>query len=162
MPYTPILATLGYVLSSDGKSVLMVSRNARPSDEHYGKYNGLGGKVEPHEDLVSAMRREIQEEAGIVALDLVLRGSINWPSFGPAQRDWMSFVFRVDRWSGTPWHANQEGTLEWIPLEQLLNLNLWPGDRYFIPMVFDHDPRQFHGIMRYQGDQPIYWQYTRI
>src|SRR5690606_9610765 len=34
MPYTPILATLGYVLSPDRKQVLMVHRNARPGDLH--------------------------------------------------------------------------------------------------------------------------------
>ena len=42
MPYTPILATLGYVFSPDGRRVLMIHRNARPDDAHLGKYNGLG------------------------------------------------------------------------------------------------------------------------
>ena len=64
MPYTPILATLGYVLSPDRKRVLMIHRNARPGDQHLGKYNGLGGKIEPDEDIVSGIRREIREEAG--------------------------------------------------------------------------------------------------
>ena len=45
-PYTPILATLGYILSPSGKEVLLVHRNKRPNDAHLGKYNGLGGKVE--------------------------------------------------------------------------------------------------------------------
>ena len=44
MPYTPILATLGYVLSDDRASVLMVHRIARPDDPHLGKYNGLDRK----------------------------------------------------------------------------------------------------------------------
>jgi len=57
MPYTPIVATLGYVLSPDGRSVLMIHRNARESDQHLGKYNGLGGKLEPDEDIVAGMRR---------------------------------------------------------------------------------------------------------
>jgi 8-oxo-dGTP diphosphatase len=37
MPYTPILATLGYVLSPDGRRVLMIHRNAREDDHHHGK-----------------------------------------------------------------------------------------------------------------------------
>src|SRR3546814_2382452 len=41
MPYTPIVATLGYVLSPDGRQVLMLHRNARADDHHLGKYNGL-------------------------------------------------------------------------------------------------------------------------
>ena len=32
MPYTPIVATLGYVLSPDRSEVLMIHRNARPDD----------------------------------------------------------------------------------------------------------------------------------
>src|SRR5205809_1448815 len=44
VPYTPVLATLGYVLSRDGRRVLLVHRNKRPGDAHLGKYNGLGGK----------------------------------------------------------------------------------------------------------------------
>ena len=72
MPYTPILATLGYVFSLDRQRVLMVHRNARASDPHFGKYNGLGGKLNQGEDVVAGMEREIREEAGIEceALDL--------------------------------------------------------------------------------------------
>jgi hypothetical protein len=63
MPYTPILATLGYVLSPDRERVLMIHRNARDDDHHIGKYNGLGGKLEANEDVAAGMRREIREEA---------------------------------------------------------------------------------------------------
>ncbi|CDZ81240.1 hypothetical protein BN1013_01775 [Candidatus Rubidus massiliensis] len=58
MPYKPILGTLGYVLSPDHKSVLLVHRNARKGDYHHGKYNGLGGKMESNEDVVTCMQRE--------------------------------------------------------------------------------------------------------
>ena len=59
MPYTPIVATLGYVLSPDRRRVLMIHRNARQDDLHLGKYNGLGGKMEPGEDIAACMQREI-------------------------------------------------------------------------------------------------------
>jgi len=77
MPYTPILATLGYVLSPDRKRVLMIHRNMREGDHHLGKYNGLGGKLEANEDVVAGMRREIMEEAGIDCLAMDLRGTIS-------------------------------------------------------------------------------------
>ena len=79
MPYTPILATLGYVLSPDGRRVLLIHRNKRPGDAHLGKYNGLGGKVEAGEDVVACLRREIREEAGIECEALRLCGTISWP-----------------------------------------------------------------------------------
>src|SRR5690349_15003004 len=102
MPYTPILATLGYVLSPDGRRVLMIHRNVRDGDHHLGKYNGLGGKLEPNEDVVAGMCREIREEAGIECVELALRGTISWPGFGKGGEDWFGFLFRVNRFSGVP------------------------------------------------------------
>jgi 8-oxo-dGTP diphosphatase len=162
MPYTPILATLGYVLSPDRRRVLMIHRNARDDDHHIGKYNGLGGKLEGNEDAASAMRREIYEEAGIECLEMTLRGTISWPGFGKRGEDWFGFLFVVTRFSGTPLEQNVEGSLEWIDIEAVSTLPLWEGDRHFLPLVFDTDPRPFHGVMPYQDGRMLSWNYTRI
>lgn len=162
MVYTPIVATLGYVLSPDKTSVLMVHRNARPDDQHYGKYNGLGGKIEPQEDIVTGMRRELHEEASIEAHTLTLRGTINWPGFGKHGEDWLGFIFCIEEWSGTPPQTNPEGTLEWVEIVRLETLSLWPGDRLFLPLVFSDDPRQFHGIMPYHEGTLQSWSYHWI
>lgn len=160
--YTPILATLGYVMSPDGQSVLLINRNARPDDLHYGKYNGLGGKLEPEEDIVTGMRREIREEAGIEAEELVLRGTVNWPGFGKGGEDWFAFIFRIDRWSGTPLAGNHEGTLEWVPLARIGELNLWESDRLWLDMVFERSPRTFYGVAPYVDGKLVSWSYTLI
>src|SRR5690606_27767108 len=125
MPYTPIVATLGYGLSPDRGQVLMIHRNARPGDHHLGKYNGLGGKIERDEDVVSGMRREIREEAGIECGGMALRGTISWPGFGKHGEDWLGFIFLVTRYSGTPLERNHEGTLEWVPVAKLHELPMW-------------------------------------
>jgi len=162
MPYTPILATLGYVLSQDRASVLMVHRTARPNDRHLGKYNGLGGKLEPNEDVVAGMRRELREEAGIECLEMQLRGTISWPGFGSQGEDWFGFLFVVTRYRGQPLASNAEGRLEWIELERLGRLPLWEGDRQFLPLVFDADPRTFHGMMPYRDGRMLSWSYSRV
>ncbi|MEI7770175.1 MAG: 8-oxo-dGTP diphosphatase [Chloroflexales bacterium] len=162
MPYTPIIATLGYVLSPDGRTVLMVHRNARPGDQHLGKYNGLGGKVEPAEDVVSGMRRELREEADIEATALTLRGTVSWPGFGKGGEDWLGFLFVITAFIGEPPARNSEGDLEWVPVERMLDLPLWPGDHYFLPLVFSADPRQFHGVMPYRDGRPLSWSYSLI
>ncbi|KGO99480.1 NUDIX hydrolase [Novilysobacter defluvii] len=161
MPYTPIVATLGYVLSPDRRRVLMIHRNARAGDHHLGKYNGLGGKIERDEDVVAGMRREIREEAGIECESLVLRGTISWPGFGKAGEDWLGFIFLVTRYSGRPLESNHEGTLEWVDLDRLHELPMWEGDRNFLPLVFDDDPRAFHGVMPYEGGRMLSWCYSR-
>jgi 8-oxo-dGTP diphosphatase len=162
MPYTPILATLGFVLSTDGRQVLLVHRNKRPDDPHLGKYNGLGGKLEASEDIVAGMKREIREEAGLECLALSLRGTISWPGFGRHGEDWFGFLFLIERWSGVPRSENDEGTLQWVDIDRLLDLPLWEGDRHFLPLVFDRQCGQFHGIMPYRDGRPVSWHYSRL
>jgi 8-oxo-dGTP diphosphatase len=162
MPYTPILATLGYLLHPDGRRVLLVHRNRRPTDAHFGKYNGLGGKVEAGEDVVACLRREVREESGLECDEVLLRGTVSWPGFGKYGEDWFGFVFRVDRWSGTPLAENHEGTLEWVEVDRLLELPLWEGDRHFLPLVFERTDRQFHGVMPYRDGRPVGWSYSLI
>ena len=162
MPYTPIVATLGYVLSPDGAQVLMIHRNARADDQHLGKYNGLGGKLDAGEDVLAGMRREIAEEAGIQCEAMALRGTLSWPGFGRHGEDWLGFIFLVTRFSGTPFEANPEGSLEWVPLAALHTLPLWEGDRHFLPLVFDGDPRPFHGVMPYRDGRMQSWSYSRL
>ena len=161
MPYTPIVATLGYVLSPDGRRVLLVHRNARPDDHQLGKYNGLGGKLEPDEDVLAGMRREIHEEAGIDCTALQLRGTISWPGFGKQGEDWLGFVFLITAFSGTPFERNPEGTLEWVALDSMHALPMWEGDREFLPLVFDGDPSPFHGVMPYRDGRMVSWSYSR-
>lgn len=162
MPYTPIVATLGYVLSPDRRRVLMIHRNARPGDQHLGKYNGLGGKLEPDEDVLAGLRRELREEARIECEAVRLRGTISWPGFGKHGEDWLGFVFVVDAFSGEPPDRNPEGTLEWVDADRLLELPLWEGDRHFLPLVFDADPRPFHGVMPYRDGRMVSWRYSRV
>jgi 8-oxo-dGTP diphosphatase len=162
MPHAPILATLAYILSPDGQRVLLIHRNRRPDDPHYGKYNGLGGKLDPDEDVVSCIRREVREEAGLECEELVLRGTINWPGFGKDGEDWFGFIFRVDRASGTPRTHNPEGLLEWVEIAQLLDRPLWEGDRFFLPLVFERTELQFHGVMPYRDGRPVSWSYSLI
>jgi 8-oxo-dGTP diphosphatase len=160
--FKPVLATLGYILSSDGSEILMIHRNKRPDDLHFGKYNGLGGRLEANEDIVSGMRREILEESGLVAESMVLRGTISWPGFGKKGEDWFGFIFRIESWYGEASTGNHEGTLKWVPLTSLPTLSLWPSDRLFLPMVFDDDPRPFHGYMPYHNGEMVSWSYERL
>src|SRR5437879_5259791 len=108
MPYTPILATLGYLLSPDGRQVLLIHRNRRSEDPHFGKYNGVGGKLNRDEDVVACLRREVREEAGLECESIVFCGTISWPGFGKQGEDWFGFIFRIERWSGQPRPNNEE------------------------------------------------------
>ena len=175
MPYSPIIGTLAYLWCQADDTILMVYRTGRPDDEHLGKYNGLGGKLEADEDVVAGIKREIQEEANLTLTSLALRGTISWPGFGKNGEDWLGFVFLATEWHGTEPATNEEGRLEWIDRKRLVaacsedpatrlaaDLPMWEGDRFFLPLVFDPDPRPFHGVMPYYGGSPNSWTYHRI
>ena len=80
MPFVPITGTLAYLWDRDADRVLMIRRDARPNDDHFGKVNGLGGKLEPDESIIAGLRRELDEETGVVLDEITLRGTITWLS----------------------------------------------------------------------------------
>ena len=159
--YRPIIGTLGYILSASGEETLLVHRTARADDQHFGKYNGLGGKMEAGEDVFTCMQREIRDESSLVCTAMHLRGTINWTGFGPNGEDWLGFIFLITGFEGTPTSKNAEGELLWHPVARLLELPMWEGDKYFLPLVFDGDPRPFHGCMPYRNGHPLAWSFRR-
>src|SRR6056297_2091953 len=110
-----ILATLCY-LQKDGQT-LMLFRNKKENDIHEGKYNGLGGKFEIGESPEECARREIEEESGLVAEELHLKGVITFPKFD-GTNDWYVFVYTVFQFSGRLIES-PEGSLEWIDNDRL-------------------------------------------
>lgn len=160
MAFTPVIGTLAYVLRGD--DVLMVHRTFRADDAHLGRYNGLGGKLEPDEDVVAGMRRELREEAGIEATSLRLRGTVSWPGFGAGGEDWFGFIFCVDAFTGEPPARNAEGTLHWVARERLADLPMWEGDRHWLPLVFDDAVGQFHGVLPYADGRPVSWSVSTL
>lgn len=180
MAFRPIVGTLVYLWDRDLDRVPLINRDARPDDDHHGKVNGLGGKVEVDESAVEGLLREVREEAGLELTSLRLRGTITWSNFGPKREEWLAFIFLADGWTGTPPPSDEGGTLLWVPRRRLLaacgindgnlsdqppsapKLTLWAGDKHFVPLVLDEDPRAFHGTMPYDGDLPVSWTRERL
>jgi len=156
-----IIGTLIYVLSEDKTSVLMVHRHKRSSDDQLGFYNGLGGKMEDKETLVECMQRELFEEANIRATKFSLRGFVHWEGFGKRAETWMGAVFLVEEFAGALLNENQEGTLEFIPLNKLDNLPLFEGDKAFLSKVFDKEESLFHAFLSYENKKFLHGRCTR-
>jgi 8-oxo-dGTP diphosphatase len=112
----------------------MLFRNKKPNDVHEGKWNGLGGKFEKGETPEECVIREVKEESGLMIKNPKLHGIITFPMFD-GKKDWYVFMFTVKDFEGELIDSN-EGKLEWIENEKLLDLNLWEGDKIFIPWLF--------------------------
>ena len=136
----------------------MLHRNAadRPGDYHAGKWNGLGGKLEPDESPLEAAVREVREESGLDLPPAAFRalGSVTFPNFKPHKgEDWNVWVFMArvsDAHRATPVQG-PEGSLHWVPAADVLKLNLWAGDRHFVPHVLDE--KTFFGTLWYRGQE---------
>ena len=148
-----IPAVLVYVRS--GGEILMLHRDGgRAGDYHAGKWNGLGGKLEPDESPLEAARRETREESGLDLPESAFRplGMITFPNFkAHKHEDWNVWVFVVQ---ASDIHRRAEvqgpeGALHWVPAEDLLKLNLWAGDRHFLRYVVEERP--FFGTIWYRG-----------
>ncbi len=137
------LATLCYI-RHQGKT-LMVHRNKRENDIHMGKWNGLGGKLEPGETPEECAIREVFEESGLVVRKLCLKGVLTFPGFSNDE-DWYAFVFVITEFDGQL-IKSPEGDLHWVQDDDILNLNLWEGDRYFLPWL--EKPGFFSGKFTY-------------
>lgn len=138
-----VLATLVYIRS--GGRTLMMHRVKKPGDMHWGKWNGLGGKMKPGETPEECAVREVREESGLLIEKPRLRGLITFPAFDQYD-DWYVFLFTADRFSGTLAEAD-EGYLKWVEDEKLLDLELWEGDRIFLPWL--EEERFFSAKIRY-------------
>jgi 8-oxo-dGTP diphosphatase len=138
--------------------VLMMHRQGREGDYHSGKWNGLGGKFELDESPWQAASREISEEAGLLIAPERYHwlGTLQFPNFKAHKaEDWWCTVMTArldaDEAARIPEGArfSDEGSLHWVPAVRLLDLNLWQGDRLFLPKVLAGT--SFSGTLWYEG-----------
>lgn len=149
MNTTCVLATLVYLVCDN--RTLMIHRVSKEGDLHAGKYNGLGGKFEEGERPIDCARREFLEESGLQLKHLNLKGLLYFPKFDKLLRDWRVFVYKATHYEGELIAQSAEGVLKWIPNEDVLDLNLWDGDQYFLPYIYNHS--MFDGVISYRdGD----------
>lgn len=138
--------TLCYIEKDD--CYLMLLRNKKEVDENKGKWIGIGGKFEEGESPEECLLRETKEETGLTLLDYRFRGIVTFLS-----DEWgceYMHLFTADRFEGEV-TACSEGELKWIPKSEILDLNLWEGDRPFLKLLFE-DSSFFTMKLTYQGD----------
>ena len=142
-----VASTLCYI-QHNGKT-LMLHRVKKDKDIHKGKYNGLGGKFLPGETPLECVKREVKEESGLEISNPRLRGVMSFPEFKDKE-DWLVFLFTVNEFQGDL-QSCDEGNLQWVPDEDLLNLHLWEGDKFFLTWLKE-DRRFFAKFIYKEGN----------
>lgn len=122
------VATSCYI-TKDNKT-LMLHRIKKKDDVHKGRWIGLGGKIEQGETPEDCVIREVKEESGLTLKNPILRGILTFPKFDKNE-DWYVFLYTATEVEGELQECN-EGVLQWIDNDKILDLNILEGDKLFL------------------------------
>ena len=101
-----------------------------------GRWNGVGGKVEPNETTEDAVRRETAEEIGVSLknLDKVAELSFYFPH-NPSW-DQMVHVYFSDSWENEPAESEEMNPC-WFKISNIPFDKMWPDDTFWLPKVLE-------------------------
>ena len=140
------LTTLCYI-EKDG-NYLMMHRIKKKNDVNQEKWVGIGGHFEADESPEECLLREAKEETGLTLTSYRFRGLVTFIS-DKWQTEYMC-LYTADGYEGELGECN-EGELVWVPKEDVMNLNLWEGDKIFFRLL-NEDVPFFSLKLRYEGE----------
>ena len=162
MPADRQQVALVYLLSEEDDRVLM-QFHKDASDPSYGRFNGLSAYPTAQESMADAARRALRV-AGVKEARLIHRGVVHWSRF--EANDWPLYGHFFIALTAPQSVIIQQDSLfrrQWMDKEALLSgeVPCWPGDAHIFPLLFDQDPRPFHGLMVYDQGIPEHWHHER-
>lgn len=100
-----------------------------------GKWNGVGGKPDPDEDIVSTAIRESQEEIRVTPLNLhkVALFKYYFPHDNFGMQVW---IFTATKWEGEPIET-EEMKPKWFNQNNIPYNQMWSDDEVWMPKVLE-------------------------
>ena len=144
-----ILSTLCYI--EQNEKYLMLHRVKKENDANRDKWIGIGGKFEDKESPEECMLREVKEETGLILNSYKLRCVVTFVS-NKYETEYM-YVFTSNDFAGELIDCN-EGTLEWILKSEIIDLNIWEGDKIFLRKLINND-KFFTLKLEYDGEKLV-------
>ena len=139
-------STLCYIERND--AWLLLHRVKKETDVNRDKWIGPGGKFEDGESPEECMLREVREETGFTVTQWRYCGIVTFLS-DIWEGEYMH-LFVCTEWTGDEIECN-EGDLEWIEKQRLMELPMWEGDKIFLKLI-EHPTPFFSLKLTYQGD----------
>lgn len=95
-------------------------------------YAPPGGKFEIGESPLDCIIREFKEETGLTLVNPKLQGYSYWHD----EYEGIIFVFVASSYEGELTRESEEGTLEWIDVNELETINQFEQNKIFTPYLF--------------------------
>jgi 8-oxo-dGTP pyrophosphatase MutT (NUDIX family) len=103
-----------------------------------GRWNGVGGKVEPGESIEAATIRETKEEIGVDVKSMRKAAELEFYFYNENLQqnpsDQMVSVYLADSWEGEP-SESEEMAPKWYQKDSLPFESMWPDDPHWVPLV---------------------------
>ena len=128
---------------------LMLHRIKKEHDANKDKWIGIGGHFEEGEFPEDCVLREVKEETGLTLTSFRLRGLIDFVS-DRWEREEM-YLFTADGFTGELIDCD-EGQLEWVDKDKIIDLKLWEGDNIFLNLL-DERQEYFDLQLVYEGER---------
>ena len=144
-----ILSTLCYIEKDE--KYLMLHRTKKKNDINKDKWLGIGGKFEEGESPEECMIREVKEETGLMLKNYQLRCIVTYVST-TWETEYM-YVFTSNEFEGNLIPCD-EGDLQWIDKDKIMELNTWEGDKIFVEKI-QKDNSFFTVKFQYDGEELV-------
>ncbi len=113
-------------------SYLMLHRIKKVNDINKDKWIGIGGHFEEGESPEECVKREVEEETGLVLKNPRYCGIVTFVS-DIYEGEYMH-LFHATNFEGSVKECD-EGWLEWVPIEKMNDLEHWQGDEIFLDLL---------------------------
>jgi len=141
-------------LKEDGK-VLLLKRSAK-KEMLPEKWLGLGGKLEPEEDLTESAKREFLEETGLKILNPTLRGTFTW--INETDRAGTLYIFTATEYEGSLLKKCNEGELYWHDINLVEELEHFAEhQKLFLSKILKDDNHFYTGIAVYDNGKLLHY-----
>lgn len=103
-----------------------------------GKWNGVGGKIEPGETIEQAMIRECQEEIAVTPLSWQLVAEHDFAQDADTDDPWhmYGYVYVCKSWEGEPVET-EEMRPKWFSTDSIPYHTMWDDDEFWLPQVLN-------------------------
>lgn len=132
MKTMPLQTTLVF-LQKDGRILLGKKARGHGID----KWNGAGGKCQPHEWPEAAAQREVREELGINSMVLEPVAVLRFQQTPRVDEysNITTYVYLCKEWEGEPANSVELTDLTWFSPGDIPYADMWEDDTHWLPQV---------------------------